>query len=149
MMTAEELQEKLEKRFFRFQWQVREQDFDVFEVNAWFDAPDGQIKATMDLQKDVIDDLWESGYIVNGVAECVAWALTDAERHGNDRVTAQMVLAVVPCLREIKRRWPRFDLALDDIVKVDSGGSNLVYLHGDTRSVMVFYSDEKKTLFVK
>lgn len=160
-MTVAELQEKLEKRFFRFQWQVRKRGFDVFEIDAWFDAPDGQIKATLDVPIHLAGDLCDDGYIVNQVADCVAWAMTDTERHGEDRATAKMMLAIAPYLRAIKKHWPRFDIGNVEIVKAHSSridiwigrnlakSVNLVHLLGDTRSMMVFYSDEKKTLFVK
>ena len=160
-MTADELQERLEKRLFRFRWQVKEVRFDTFVVSAWFDAPDGQIEATLDVPIHLAGDLCDDGYIVNEAANCIAWAMADTERHGENRVTAQMMLTIAPYLREIKRRWPSFDIGNVEIVKAHSsridiwtGGNlaesvNLVHLNGDTRSMMCFYSDEKKTLFVK
>lgn len=160
LMNAQELQEKLEKRFFRFRWKVTDR-CDMFVIEAWFDAPDGQIKATLDMPSEAADQMWADGWISNRVADCIAWAMVDVERHGEDRVTARMMLTIAPYLRAIKRRWPKFDIGNVEIIKVPSsrvdiwiGGNlaksvNLVHLLGDTRSMMVFYSDEKKTLFVK
>lgn len=159
-MTAQELQRKLQEKFFRFRWKVAEEEYQNFRIEAWFDAPDGQIKLGMEIPREIADDLWKSGYIANEVAQVAAWELTTAERHGENRVTARMLESVVPYLREIRRRWPEFDLNNVDIIRVKHNKMDifvgdkttridLVHLLGDKRSMAVFYSDEKKTLFVK
>ena len=80
-MTAQELQDELTKKHFRFMWRVKQVNYDSFEAIARFDAPDGTVSSTMDFPVEMARELFDADWISQTLSQNLAWELLHEPKH--------------------------------------------------------------------